>query len=482
MHNLEDVKTVYFVGIGGVGMSAAAGLLKQAGFEVKGSDSKEVYEPAKSVIKDLGVEYFQGYNAENIKKTPSDLYIISAGETLTNPEVAFIYENNLPHMGFAEVLYHLAKDRLRIVATGTHGKSTTTGFLGHMLKELDDSSFFTGAILQNYNKNFYSGTGHYFVFEGDEYKAEFDDPTPKFHFYKPDILVLTNLEFDHPDVFENFEVLQDEFRLLISKLPEDGLIVYNADDIALSQLVRETEVSSASFGIDNEADYKVEQIQYSSEFTEFEIFNKFSKNISSTLLGQTEQYKIQLPGKINVYNALATIATLRALGFSQEQIALDLLTYKGVKRRFEIVGTKNGVTLIDDYAHHPTAVKETLNAAKLKYPNSKIWAVFEPHTFSRTQATLKELATSFDSANQVLISEIYPARENIKEATISSEQIINEIRGNALKLKSADSVRLVHNKSEALEILKNELKPTDVVVVMAVGDFNRLAYELKEAL
>jgi UDP-N-acetylmuramate--alanine ligase len=149
---------------------------------------------------------------------------------------------------------------------------------------------------------------------------------------------------------------------------------------------------------------------------------------------------------------------------------------------FEIVGTKNGVTLIDDYAHHPTAVKETLNAAKLKYPNSKIWAVFEPHTFSRTQATLKELATSFDSADQVLISEIYPARENIKEATISSEQVINEIRGNALKLKSADSVRLVHNKSEALEILKNELKPTDVVVVMAVGDFNRLAYELKEAL
>ncbi len=166
---------------------------------------------------------------------------------------------------------------------GTHGKSTTTGLIGHLFKNVDDSSFVTGAVLQNYNSNFYSGQGHYFILEGDEYKEEFDNPTPKFHYFKPDILVLTNLEYDHPDLYESFEALQEEFRLLIEKMPEDGLIIYNADDITISRLVHESNISTVSFGIDNEADYKAEQIQYGADFTSIEVMNKFSKNISSKI-------------------------------------------------------------------------------------------------------------------------------------------------------------------------------------------------------
>jgi UDP-N-acetylmuramate--alanine ligase len=256
-------------------------------------------------------------------------------------------------------------------------------------------------------------------------------------------------------------------------MPEDGLIVYNADDPSVSKLVHESNVSSASFGIDNPADYIAEKIDYTTDYTTIEVTNKFSKNISSQLLGQTEQYKTQLPGKINVYNTLAVVATLRALGFQQDQIALELLSYQGVKRRFEIVGQRNGVTLVDDYAHHPTAVRETLQAARLKYPKAKIWAVFEPHTFSRTQATLPSLAKSFEAADEVLISEIYPAREKKSDATITSSEVVKEIQNK--------NVRLVHDKQQAQDILKNEAKPGDVVIVMAVGNFNRLAYELKEA-
>jgi UDP-N-acetylmuramate-alanine ligase len=424
---------------------------------------------------------------------------LSAGETLENPEVRYVYDNNLPHCGFAELLYHLAKEKLRVVVAGTHGKSTTTGLIGHLFRSLDNSSFMNGAVLQNYSSNFYLGDGHYFVFEGDEYKEEFDDPTPKFQFYHPDILVLTNLEYDHPDLFPNIEALEQEFRLLIEKMPEDGLIIYNADDAALTRLVHESNISAVGFGIENEADFKAEQIQYGSDFTTIEIINKFSKAISSKLLGQTEQYKIQLPGKINVYNALAAIAALRALGFAQEQIALDLLTYQGVKRRFELVGVKNGITIIDDYAHHATAVRETLDAARLKYftgvgeglkpsPTRRIWAVFEPHTFSRTKATLNGLAKSFDAADEVLISEIYPAREKKSEATITSQEVIDAIRAHSPPLPLGEGqgdgshVRLVHDKSEALSILKKEAKPGDVIIVMAVGSFNRLAYELKENL
>ncbi len=500
--NLDDIKKIYFVGIGGIAMSAAAGIAGQRGFEVTGSDAAGIYPPAKDALDALDIPYFTGYSPEHPKRAGADLFILSAGEGPENPEVGYILENGLPRSGFPELLYELAKDRLRLVVAGTHGKSTTTGLLGHLLKNLDDSSFLAGGVLQNYDSNFYLGDGNYFVFEGDEYKSEFDDPTPKFQYYRADISVLTNLEYDHPDMFENFEVLRQEFRLLVEKMPEDGLVVYNADDAALTQLVHESNVSSVSFGIDNPADFKAEDINYSSDFTTIEIINKFSKAISSKLLGQTEQYKIQLPGKINVYNSLAAIATLRSLGFAREQIALDLLTYRGIKRRFEVVGVKNGITIIDDYAHHPTAVKETLEAARLRYfpqtsgikhQTSKLWAIFEPHTFSRTKATLDDLAKSFDAADEVLISEIYPAREKASAGTVTSSQVVNAVTrsvGAALarplpddgRPRPAPAIRLVSDKTQALTILKSEAKPGDVIIIMAVGSFNRLAYELKEIL
>lgn len=489
--NLQEIllkkgARIYFIGIGGIAMSAAASIAKQAGFEVSGSDSTEVYSPAKDVLEKSQINFFKGYNTSQVKNSGADLFILSAGEDLNNPEVKYIVENNLPRASFAELLYNLSEENLRMVVTGTHGKSTTTGLLGHIFKNLDNSSFMAGAVLQNYESNFYLGTGHYFIFEGDEYKSQFDDPTPKFHSYQADILVLTNLEFDHPDLFANFEALEAEFRLLIEKMPKDGLIIYNADDVHIAKLVHASNISSASFGIDNEANFKAGKINYGADFTTIEIHNKFSKTVSSQLLGQTEQYKIQLPGKMNVNNALAAIATARTLGFGQEQIALDLLSYKGVKRRFELVGVKNGITIIDDYAHHPTAVKETLEAARLRYfpvqspisnlQSSKLWAVFEPHTFSRTKATLPDLAKAFDSADKVLISEIYPAREKVIEGNIISQDVVQ-----ALGLHHKH-IRLVHSKDEASNIIKKEAKPGDVIIVMAVGSFNRLAYELKDVL
>jgi len=476
MIELGAIKKIYFVGIGGIAMSAAASIAAESGFDVEGSDSKEVYSPAKDVIDAAGLDYHIGYSADHIKNSGADLFILSAGEGPENPEVKYILDNNLERSGFPELLYEISKGGLRVVITGTHGKTTTTGLLGHVMKNLDDSSFLAGGVLQNYGKNFHKGGGHYFIFEGDEYKTQFDDPTPKFHYYKPDILVLTNLEYDHPDLFPSMQSLEEEFRLLIADMPEDGLIVFNADDALLTKLVHESNVSNVSFGIESEADFKVEQAQYGPDFTTIEIMNKFSKNVSSKLLGQTEQYKIQLPGKINVYNALAVIATLRSLGFNQDQIALDLLSYKGIKRRFELVGVKNGITIIDDYAHHPTAVRETIEAARLRYPKARIWAIFEPHTFSRTKATIEGLAKAFDSADEAMISEIYPAREKIADATITSEEVVAEVK------KNNPSARLVHNKQEALDIIKAGAKSGDVIIVMAVGNFNRLSYELKDIL
>lgn len=501
----KDNARIYFVGIGGIAMSAAANILKAYGFEILGSDDKEIYDPARKILDDNKIRYFTGYDASNISYAAADLYVLSAGEGLENPEVKAIIEKNLPRTSFPQLLYELAKGKLRIVVAGTHGKSTTAGLLGLLVKSLDNSSFLVGGVLQNENANFHYGGGHYFVFEGDEYKSQFDDPTPKFSYYKPDILVLTNLEYDHPDLFADFQALKNEFALLVANMPADGLIVYNADDAELVKLVRESNVAAVSFGIDNLADYQVQGVDYGPDYTSFSVECRFNKNSIAKLLGETEDYKIQLPGKLNVYNSLAVIATLRALGFARHELVLKLLSFQGIKRRFEIVSEKQGITILDDYAHHPTAVRETLKAARLKFFSNKknppvkedwgapkipaagrkpgkLWAVFEPHTFSRTKATLPDLAKAFDDADEVLISEIYPARESAKDATITSQEVLGAIKDHNSRFVIHNSVRLVKNKQEAMEIIKNEAKPNDVVIVMAVGDFNRLAYELKDVL
>ncbi|MCC7356502.1 MAG: UDP-N-acetylmuramate--L-alanine ligase [Candidatus Doudnabacteria bacterium] len=469
--NLSEIHNIYFVGIGGIAMSATAGIARDEGYTVLGSDAKTVYAPAKDVLDKYSIDYFTGYDAQNIINNPADLYVLSAGEDLNNPEVKYIVDNDLPYVSFSELLYELSKDKLRIVVAGTHGKSTTAGLLGSVLRELDDSSFVVGAVLQGSETNFHKGDGHYFVFEGDEYKATFDDPTPKFQYYRPDIVILNNIEFDHPDMFGSIEEILEEFKLLIHAMPADGLLIYNADDVNAAKLAFETNVASFGYSLKEMSEYTASDIFFGPEQTTFQVRDK--KNEANEKL---ESYAISLPGKINVYNALACIATVRALGFSHELLSAPLSEYKGVKRRFELLGKRNGITVIDDYAHHPTAVRETLEAARSRYSEKRIWAIFEPHTFSRTSATLPELVKSFDAADHVLIAEIYPARENVKDATISGQDVVKAIS------KHHKDVRLVANKDAALEILKDEAINDDVIIVMAVGSFNKLAYEFIESI
>ncbi len=469
--NLEESSKIYFIGIGGIAMSATAGLAKAAGFEVQGSDAKSLYDPARAVLEQYKIPYFVGYDVNQVKDSKADIYVASAGEDLNNPEIAYLREQDIPIASLSELLYELYQDKLRVVVAGTHGKSTTSSMLGKTLSQIDDSGFMTGAVLQGDNTNFHYGDGHYFVVEGDEYKALFDDPTPKFQQYHPDILILTNLEYDHPDLFSSFEELEDEFRQLLHNMPQDGFVAFNGDHAALISLMHEFNVGNVSFGIHNAADFVAKNITYTKEGTEFDV--EWTKKDKPLL---TEHYKTRLFGEMNVYNALGVIAPLRTLGFEQASIQEGLDEYKGVKRRFELIGEKNNVTVYDDYAHHPTAVRETLLAARTRYQTNRVWAVFEPHTFSRTEATLPDLARSFIAANKVLLAEIYPAREQKTQHTISGAQVVEEIA------KHHSDVRLVADKGEALRILQDEIEPGDVVIIMAVGNFNTLGQDLLNAL
>ena len=470
--NLTQESKIYFIGIGGIAMSATAGISKELRYDVSGSDSKAIYDPAKSVLDDLDIPYHIGYDAQHVtdllQNGSNVLFIASAGEDMSNPEIAYLRENDIEINSLSELLFELSQEKLRIVVTGTHGKSTTTAMLGQALKHIDDSSFMTGAVLSDLKRNFYYGDGHYFTFEGDEYKALFDDPTPKFQQYKPDIVVLTNLEFDHPDMFSSIEEIKAELAELLDKMPDDGIIFYNADASELLKTVHHSNLGQVSFGMHNPADFTATKIKTLPDNTTFTV-NKIDP---LTKIQTSEDYSINAFGEMNIYNALAVIATLRTLGFSQEQVQLGLSFYHGIKRRFEFIGQFNNAMVFDDYAHHPTAIKETLATARLRFPDSRIWAIFEPHTFSRTEAVLEDLSKSFESADKVLLAEIYPAREKKRENSINGAKVVEQIA------KSHNDVRLVEDKKATLEILRNEIEPGDVVIVMAVGSFNTLAHEL----
>lgn len=469
--NLTQESKIYFIGIGGIAMSATAGIAKELRYDVSGSDSKAIYNPAKSVLDDLDIPYHVGYDAKHVTdllQSSSVIFIASAGEDMSNPEVSYLRENDIEINSLSELLFELSKEKLRVVVTGTHGKSTTTAMLGQSLKQIDDSSFMTGAVLTDLKRNFYFGDGHYFTFEGDEYKALFDDPTPKFQQYKPDIVVLTNLEFDHPDMFSSVEEIKAELAELLDKMPDDGIIFYNADASELLKTVHHSNLGQVSFGIHNPADFSATNIQTLPNTTTFTV-NKIDP---VTKIETSEDYSVNAFGEMNVYNALAVITTLRTLGFSHEQVQMGLSFYHGIKRRFELIGQFNNAMIFDDYAHHPTAIKETLAAARLRFPDSRIWAIFEPHTFSRTEAVLGDLSKSFEFADRVLLAEIYPAREKKTDNSITGAKVVEEIA------KKHKDVRLVSDKQATLEILRKGIEPGDVVIVMAVGSFNTLAHEL----
>ncbi len=460
--NIHENSRIYFIGIGGIAMSAAAGIARQLGHEVSGSDSKALYSPAKDVLEELDIPYHVGYAEEQVKMAGTDFFIASSGEDTTNPEIAYLVTNNIPLYSLSQLLYALCEDKLRIVVTGTHGKSTTTAMLGKTLQYIDDSSFMTGAVLIDEHRNFHCGDGHYAVFEGDEYKALYDDPTPKFQQYKPDIALLTNIEFDHPDMYGSLAEIVGEFEEMIANMPDDALLVYNSDNAELVKMMHHNNLGQVSFGIDHPADFSASNIITEAEQTLFTVTHK----------NTVEQYAINVFGTINVYNSLGVIALLRTLGFSAEQVQEGLREYKGIKRRFELVAEKDGIKVFDDYAHHPTAIKETLALAKLRFPDKRIWAIFEPHTYSRTKATLPELSQAFENADKVLLAEIYPAREQKSASTITGSEVVEAISHNH------SDVRLVADKTATKAILDAELQSGDVVVVMAVGDFNKLAKEI----
>jgi UDP-N-acetylmuramate--L-alanine ligase len=467
--NWNEIKKIYFVGIGGIGMSAAAGIAAAKGFEVSGSDAHDVYEPSKGILDYFKIKYAIGYDEGNIPSGDEspDLVVATAAVDESNPEMAKFKSLGIRIISYPELLGFLTEDKKRIVVVGTHGKGTTSGALAYVLKKLNDSSFFVGGVLNNLQTNFFYGPGPYFVLEGDEYKSSAENMRPKFSYYNPDVLLINNIEFDHPDIYPDLESFKKPFRELVEKMSAESFIVYNADDENVLDVIQNSKAKKIGFGF-KKGDVLGKSRRLSEENRMFHIEVASPKGdfeITTTF-----------PGELYAYDMLAASTVLKHLFHQNDEEfkkAISLLPeYKGIKRRYEIISESNPV-IIDDYAHHPSAVRQTLEATREKYPDQRIICFFEPHTYSRTKETLKELENAFGSAGIVFIAEVYPAREQKLPSSITGQEVVDKIK------EHHDEVYLVKDRADAMEKYKAIAKSDDVIVVMAVGSFNTLVYDLK---
>jgi UDP-N-acetylmuramate: L-alanyl-gamma-D-glutamyl-meso-diaminopimelate ligase len=469
-----EQKKLYFIGIGGIGMSAIAGIAAANGWEVKGSDSLEIYEPSKGVLERFKIPYIQGYAQKNIEdcfagKNP-ELVVVTTAVNQDNPEVRFAMDNNLKIISYPEALNLVVGKQRQIVVVGTHGKGTTSGLISYALRTLHDSSFFVGGVLIDYDSNFYWGKGPDMTIEGDEYISSVFDQRPKFIQYKPSILLINNIEFDHPDIYPTIEDVKNAFKFLVKNLDSSAIIVYNADDQNILEVVKDSLCKKIGFGL-RAGDYQAGESQLLPDLSfAIPVYDSAHKEIFSM--------RTQFPGELYAYDFLAAFATLLCAypETDLEQLQEIFASFHGIRRRYEMISAGNRITIIDDYAHHPTAVRKTIEATRAKFPKSRIVCFFEPHTYSRTKETLSGLATAFTSANQVFIAEVYPARERRLPSGIKGAEVVAAIKANQ------PNTQLVATKTEALNEYLKISQPGDVVLIMAVGSFNLLAYDIKIGL
>lgn len=401
---------IYFVGIGGISMSGLAEILREKGFRVSGSD-KQVSALTKS-LEERGITVFYGQRSSNI--TPDiDCAVLTSAIHPDNPEYIALHEMNIPCLSRAELLGQMMKNyEMPIAVSGTHGKTTTTSMISEiLLSENLDPTLSIGGIYKSIGGNIRVGRSGYFVTEACEY-------TNSFLSFFPKIGIILNIEEDHLDFFKDLADIRSSFHRFAALLPADGALIINRDILNLSEITNGLTCDVLTFGLHENADYYASDISY--DETGCPLFTAHFKSGTSTPV------HLCVPGEHNILNALASLALADRLCLPIEACAKALGNFHGTDRRFEYKGKIGGVTIIDDYAHHPTEITATLKAA-LKYPHNTLWCVFQPHTYSRTKAFLKEFAQALSLADKVVLTDIYAARET-DTLGISSRDLLRELQ------------------------------------------------------
>jgi UDP-N-acetylmuramate: L-alanyl-gamma-D-glutamyl-meso-diaminopimelate ligase len=466
---------VHFIGIGGTGMGAVAGLLRAAGHEVRGSDTA-VYPPMSEQLAALGIPVFEGFSADNLAWKP-DAVVVGNVNSKDQPEVLAAQAAGIPLTSFPAVLgEQLLAQRHSIVITGTHGKTTTTSMLAHILIDAGrDPGLFVGGVPISLGQGWLLGKGAEFVVEGDEYDTAFFDKGSKFLHYRPKTAVLTSIELDHVDIFSSFEQVRDAFRRFVALLPADGLLVVCNESADAVAIARGASCRVETYAVIDDGEPQ-DDITWRAENLEY----LKSGRVAFDVVGRGEQlgrFETLLVGRHNVGNVLATIAVAIDRGVQVEIVRRAVASFAGVRRRLELRGIASGVWVLDDYAHHPTAVRETLKAVRRRFPKRRVIAVYEPRSAtSRRRTFQEEFVPAFAHADEVVVGRLFDPTRIPKEERFDPERLALDLHRHGTKASHiADTAAIVKHVAGAAA-------PGDVVVVLSSGSFDGLHDKLLDEL
>jgi len=460
-------KHIHLIGICGTAMASLAGMLKQRGFHVTGSDDA-IYPPMSDFLASLTIPVWQPFEAN--LQPPPDLVVVGNAISRGNPELEYVLDQGIPLESMPQLLHNeFLVGRERLVVAGTHGKTTTASLLAWLSHHAGHTpSFLIGGIPENFGSSFMLGSGHEFILEGDEYDTAFFDKGPKFLHYFPDAVILTSVEFDHADIYKDLDEVKTAFKRLVNLVPRHGLLLAWDGHPNVDECISRAFCRVERYGLAKTSSWRIADIEYTPALTRWRILRN----------GESwGQFESQLAGEYNVLNATAAAAMAASYGITPDEIAAGLRTFRSVKRRLEVKAQVHGITIIDDFAHHPTAIAETLKAVRSRYPGRRLWAILEPRSNTlRRKVFQTELAQSLSLADEVALagifkSEAIPEHERLEPATVIAA--VSASGRHARLLETADAI---------VESIAPELCEGDVVTIFSNGAFGGIYEKLPAKL
>ena len=460
---LTGIRSVHFVGIGGTAMASAAVAMQEKGYAVTGSD-QNVYPPMSTFLAERKVPVMSGYAEPNLAHKP-DLVVIGNAISRGNPEAEIVLEKKLRYCSLPELLKEFfIRGKRSVVVTGTHGKTTTTALLTWVFEHNGlNPSYLIGGIPNNFSQGARFADSEWFIIEGDEYDTAFFDKRSKFTHYLPEVAIINNLEFDHADIFENVAAIQTAFKRFINLIPRNGQLIANGDDPNLALLLDVTHCPVKRFGLGESNAWRAYNLVLAPTVTEFET--------------PSFKFRINLLGELNVRNALGVVAAARHCGLKNHQIQEAFDTFKGIKRRMEVRGVSGGVTIVDDFGHHPTAIRETLRALRVKFKGQKIWAVFEPRSnTTRRNVFQTDLVDAFADADAVVVSQVARLEQLQPGERLDPARLMQDL---SAKGKTSD---YLPDADAIVDHLAKNAEGGDVVCVFSNGGFGGIHTKLLDRL
>ena len=472
---MDENKHIHLIGICGTAMASLAGMLKQRGFRVTGSDAA-AYPPMSDFLEELGIPVAQPFDARNLDPVP-DLVVVGNAISRGNVELERILDQRIPFSSLPQLLHdEFLRGREVLVVAGTHGKTTTTSMLAWIFHTAGmQPSFLIGGIAENFGSSFHLGQGKHFILEGDEYDTAFFDKGPKFLHYFPDAIILTSVEFDHADIYKDLDAVETAFKRLVNLIPRRGRIVAfdsatgdATESASLQRCLSKAFSPVERYGSGATADWKITNLKLEAGKTSWTVSREDRP---------WSDFEFPLAGEYNIWNATAAAAMAFAYGISKEEISAALKTFKSVKRRLEVKAQVNGITIIDDFAHHPTAIAGTLKALRARYPGARLWAILEPRSNTLRRRVLQaDLARSLAVADEIIVASVFRSEAIPENERLELPELAADIQNHGRR------ARLVANADEIVETIAPEMRSGDVVAILSNGGFGGIYEKLPARL